>query len=182
MSAAPEADALDRLIRPLEKAAMAVAGCCVVGIMVVVSIDALSRYAFKAPLPITFELVTYYLLLAAVYLALSGTFQQGDHIHIDLVQRRLPRRVRAAVDALGSLLAIAVFALIVSGSWAHMVEAYRGKEFIPGVIVWPVWLSYLPIVVGCALLVLRLLHHVSALLRHGHDPAVQVHDGEGASE
>lgn len=171
---------MHKLIRWLEQGAMAVAIVCVASIMLIVSVDAIGRYVFKAPLPVTFELVTFYLLITAVYMALAATYRQGDHINIDLLQTRMSPRWRAGFDIVCSLLAAAVFALIAYGTWQHMVDAYRGREFIPGIIVWPVWLSYLPIPLGTALLVARLLHHSATLARHGTDPHVHVHTPEVA--
>jgi TRAP-type C4-dicarboxylate transport system permease small subunit len=163
------------LILRLEQAAMAIAILCVVLTMLVVSADALARYFFKSPLPVTFELVTYYLLIAAIYFAVSATYRHGDHININLIEAKLPRHVRAWLGAVCSLLAAVVFVLIAYGAWAHMLEAYKRKEFIPGWIVWPVWLSYLPIPLGAGLLVLRLLHHSGMLARRGEDPHVEAH-------
>jgi TRAP-type C4-dicarboxylate transport system permease small subunit len=85
------------------------------------------------------------------------------------------------VDIVCSLLAAVLFAAIAYGTGAHAVEAYRGKEFLPGVVMWPVWLSYLPIPIGAAMLVLRLLHHCVTLARQGEDPFVAA-EGEGAVE
>jgi TRAP-type C4-dicarboxylate transport system permease small subunit len=167
-----------KLIRWLEQGAMAVAVVCVASIMLVVSVDAIGRYLFKAPLPVTFELVTFYLLITAVYMALAATYRQGDHINIDLLLARMSPRWRAGFDIVCSLLAAAVFALIAYGTLQHTIDAYRGREFIPGIIVWPMWLSYLPIPLGAALLVARLLHHSATLARQGTDPHIHVHTPE----
>jgi TRAP-type C4-dicarboxylate transport system permease small subunit len=173
---------VERAIRLLENAAMAVAIVCVVVIMLVVSADAISRYAFNAPLPVTFELVTYYLLIAAIYLAMSATFRRGDHINIDLIQNHLPAGVRRWADIVSSLLAAFVFTLVAYGALTHAIEAYVRKEFMPGYIIWPVWLSYLPIPIGAAVLVLRLLHHSLMLAGPGADPFVHTHLVEGKAE
>jgi TRAP-type C4-dicarboxylate transport system permease small subunit len=169
---------VQKIIRRLEQVEMAVAAICVVTIMLVVSADALGRYIFKAPLQVTFELVTFYLLIAAIYFALSETYRHGDHINIDLIHANLPKRIRAWVDIVCSALAAVVFAVIAYGAWRHMIEAYVHKEFIPGYIVWPVWLSYLPIPLGAALLVIRLLHHIGVLARRGEDPDIETHTAE----
>jgi TRAP-type C4-dicarboxylate transport system permease small subunit len=169
---------MERLIRRLEQAGMAVAVVCVVAIMLVVSADALGRYLFKSPLPVTFELVTFYLLVASIYMAVAATYRHGDHININLIQDKLPKSVRNAAEIAFCVLTVIVFALIAWGALQHSIEAYRRKEFIPGVIIWPVWLSYLPIPLGAALLMLRLLHHSGMLALRGGDPSVQAHAEE----
>ncbi len=161
---------------------MAVAVVCVVAIMLVVSADAFGRYLFKAPLPVTFELVTFYLLVSSIYMAVAATYRHGDHININLIQAKLPKGVRNAAEIVFCLLTVIVFALIAWGALQHSIEAWRRKEFIPGFIIWPVWLSYLPIPLGAGLLVLRLLHHCGVLAARGVDPSVQTHAEEGVPE
>jgi TRAP-type C4-dicarboxylate transport system permease small subunit len=160
---------------------MALAGTCVAAIMLVVVYDAIGRYLFGTPLQWAFDVVSNFLMVGAAYLALSGTFQRGDHISINLLHSKLPLRWRARVDIVCSLLAVLLFGAIAWGTGEHALEAYLGKEFFPGVVMWPVWLSFLPIPIGCAMLVLRLLHHCATLLRLGEDPFVAA-EGEGAVE
>ncbi len=166
---------METVIRRLEQAGMALACLFVMLLMLVVSCDAAARYLFKAPLQWSTDLVTHYLLVGAVYFALAGTYQRGYHISIDILHARLPERLRAWADALCSLLAAAVFLLVAYANWQSVEEALRNREFFPGVIAWPVWLSFLPIPIGTALLALRLMHHAAVLLRDGKDPAVGMH-------
>ena len=69
----------------------------------------------------------------------------------------------------------AVFAIIAYGTWQNTMEALHRNEFLPGVIVWPAWLSHLPVPIGAALFALRLLLHAYTLARHGSDPEVHTH-------
>ncbi len=165
---------METVIRRLEQAAMAFAVLSILAIMLIVSIDAIARYVLHAPLPWAFEVVTYYLMAAGVYFAVSGTYRHGDHVNISIVQEMMPPRLRAICESICSLIAAVVFAVIAYGAWHGMVEAYMQREFLPGYVVWPAWLSHLPIPLGCALIVLRLLHHSFMLIRHGADPYVEV--------
>jgi TRAP-type C4-dicarboxylate transport system permease small subunit len=172
---------LASVIRRLEQAGMVVAGACVTAIMLVVCYDAGGRYLLGRPLSWSFDLVTNYLLVAAAWFAVAATFTSGDHISINLLHAKLPRRARAVVDIACSACAILLFAGIAYGSAAHAHEAWSNHEFYPGAIVWPVWLSYVPIPVGAGLLLLRLAHHVITLARSGEDPHVATH-AEGGAE
>jgi TRAP-type C4-dicarboxylate transport system permease small subunit len=169
---------LDKLIRRLEQLSMAIAVACIALIVPIISCDAIGRYVFRAPVPWAFEFVTYYMLVAGTYLALCATYQHGDHIRIDLFQSKFPKPVRAWLDIVCSILAVAAFTLIAYGAWMNMVEAYQRKEFVPGYILWPVWLSFLPIPIGSGLLVLRLAHHSVTMARHGEDLSVNTQTDE----
>lgn len=172
---------MNTVIRRLERAGMAMAGLFVILIMLIISYDGLSRYVLGAPLSWAFDVVTNYLMIGAAYFALSGTFQRGDHLRIDLLHSKMPPQLRAAVDIAGSLLGALLFAAIAYGAAMHAIEAFERKEFLPGVIMWPVWLSYVPIPIGAALLTLRLVHHSYMVARQGKDPFVES-DTEGAFE
>jgi TRAP-type C4-dicarboxylate transport system permease small subunit len=164
---------MEKAVRWLEQAATAFAGLCVIIIMLVISYDAIARYLLHAPLPWAFDLVTYYLMIVAIYFALSPTFRHGDHLNIDIFQMMLPRRVRVWTDFVCTLLAAAAFAVITYGTWMNVVEAYENNEFLPGIIVWPAWLSHLPVPIGTALIFLRLAHHSYMLARFGEDPFIE---------
>ncbi len=166
---------MSAIIYRLERIGLGIAVICVALIMFIVSYDAVARYVLRAPLPWAFELITYYLLIAATYLAVSATFQQGDHINIDLFRTMMSKRLRAILDVIWSALAAAIFAIITYGSTVEMIHAWQRNEFLPGYITWPAWLSYLPIVLGFGLLVLRLVAHALTLLLRGEDPDVHEH-------
>lgn len=167
----------DALIRMIESAGLFVAGSCIVAIMLVISADALGRYALRAPLQWATDVVSAYLMVVAVYFGISATFRSGDHISINLLQSRMSRPVKAATGILYSGLAAAVFATVAWGAAANTIEAFQTREFLPGYLPWPLWLSHLPIALGSALLAVRLLHHAAILGLRGDDPAVAL-DGE----
>jgi TRAP-type C4-dicarboxylate transport system permease small subunit len=166
---------LESAIRRTEQVSMGLSVLCVVALMLIVCCDAATRYLFNAPLPWASDVVTHYLLISAIYFAVSSTFKHGDHINIDLVHAKLPPAARAWVDALVTLVAACLFSIIAYAAWSHSMEALAKREFYPGYTQWPVWLSYLPIAVGSALLVLRLVHHAAVLIRRGGDPEVRLH-------
>ena len=168
---------MNTLIKWLEQAGAAIAGACVIAMMFIITADAFCRYLFGSPLPWVIDVVSQYLMVVAIYFAVSETFRRGDHIHLDLFQSRMSRPIRAATGILYSVPAAAVFAIVAFGSMENMIEAYRAGEFIPGYVPWPVWLSYLPIALGSALLTIRLIHHAVMLLIRGEDPDVRL-EGE----
>jgi len=143
--------------------------------MLLTSWDAVSRYVMGAPLSWAFQLTTYYLLVSATYFALSATLARGDHIAIDALRLVLPGFLRFS-DALWSLAAAFVMGVIACGASLQLIHAWKANEFLPGDIMWPVWLAILPIVLGCSVLVLRLLMNAWGLLS-GNAP-VEVHHEE----
>lgn len=164
-----------KLLIFVEELSLAIAVICVAAIMFIVSCDAFARYALHSPLPWAFELITYYLMIATVYFALSSTFRNGDHINIDLFRVHIPPVLRSRLDAVWSLLAAVIFAIMTDGAWEELTRAYEQKEFLPGYIAWPAWVSYAPIVIGCAIMTLRLVLYAYMNLVHGKDTDVIEH-------
>ena len=147
----------------------------IVSVMLIVSFDTMMRYVFHAPLPWSFELISFYLLIAGTHFAVSDTFREGDHIGVDLLPRATPDVIRRGLELAWVAGAIIVFAIISYGAAESSYHAYAEDEFIPGYISWPVWLSYLPIAIGGAVMTLRLVQHFLALCLHGHNPEVAAH-------
>lgn len=144
-------------------------------IMVLVSLDAILRYGFNSPLRWVFELVTYYLMVIALYFALSSTFTHGDHVSIDLLRDMMSPRVRRVLDIVWVLASAVVFCFLAYGTGRHTISAWQNNDFIPGYFLWPSWLSHLAIPLGIALIILRLVHHAIILIVSGDDPSVEEH-------
>lgn len=165
---------MSSIIKFLENASTAVAGVCLLATMLLISADAIARYAFHAPIPWTMDVISYYFMVIISYLAISDTFRHGDHIQLDLFLARMSPATKAATGLFCSLLATLVFAAIALGSSLSLIDAFRAGEFLTGYVNWPVWLSYLPIALGSALLSLRLVHHCSRLLSKGQDTSLEL--------
>lgn len=166
---------MSTLLRWLERAGMGIAIVATAIIMLLVSMDATLRYTMNMPLRWVFEIVTYYLMVIALYFALSSTFTRGDHVNISLLRDMMPAKLRNTCDVVWVLASALVFAIAAWGTAHHAIEAWNNNDFIPGFILWPSWLSHLPIPMGFALITLRLIHHALTLMIKGEDPSVESH-------
>lgn len=161
------------ILQFLEKSSTLVASVCLLVTMLLISADAVARYVFHSPIPWTMDVVSYYFMVVISYLAISDTFRHGDHIQLDLFLNRMGPRTKVASGLICSFLAACVFVVIALGSTLSMIASFQASEFLTGYVNWPVWLSYLPISVGSALLSLRLIHHCSLLVSSGEDASLE---------
>lgn len=166
---------MGQILKRIEQAGMLIAIFATMVIMVLVSMDAILRYGFNSPLRWVFEIVTYYLMVIALYFALSATFTHGDHVNISFLRDMLPKRLRNGLDIVWVLMSAVVLAFAAYGTGHHAMSAWTNNDFIPGYFLWPSWLSHLPIPLGFALIVLRLIHHAITLAVKGEDPSVESH-------
>jgi TRAP-type C4-dicarboxylate transport system permease small subunit len=149
-------------------ASMAIASIAVM--MVLVSMDAIGRYAFNRPLTWASELTTFYLMAVAIYFMVGATLRHGDHININVFRSVIPKRVLALSDIVWSVATALVFVWIAYASFENIVSAYAGNDFRPGFIKWPVWLSHVPLLIGTASIVAGLLVNIVLIATGAADP------------
>ena len=115
-------------------------------------------------------------LFAWSFLVASGlTLLHREHVRIDVVNSRLPKRVQVWIDILGFALFLTPLCLVVLVlSWPLVIQMYQTGEMSGnpgGLIRWPVWVA-LP--VGFTLLMLQgwseLIKRIAFLRGQGPDP------------
>ena len=115
-------------------------------------------------------------LFAWSFLVASGlTLLHREHVRIDVVNSRLPKRVQVWIDILGFALFLTPLCLVVLVlSWPLVIQMYQTGEMSGnpgGLIRWPVWVA-LP--VGFTLLMLQgwseLIKRIDFLRGQGPDP------------
>ncbi|MFC4272745.1 TRAP transporter small permease subunit [Sneathiella chungangensis] len=167
---------MESIIRRLEQVALTITIGAMIILMIVISLDAVLRYSINSPIQWAADLATYYIMSILIYFALSPTFRSGDHIRITLISAHLPDRMKAISEFMGTTLAAIAFFIIAYGATSHAIDGFFRNEFLPGYIMWPGWLSYLPIAIGAGILCLRFIHHLYMLVKFGRDNYVCLED------
>ena len=132
--------ALLRVIDVLSAGLMAVAGIALLAMMVHVTADVVGKFVFRAPVPVTLEMVSNYYMVAVVFLPLAAVERMGGNIHVDLIHGRLPRPARRVLDIAAYALFAGLFWLIVTASWDVAMGKLAVGEFIMGsysIAIWP---------------------------------------------
>jgi TRAP-type mannitol/chloroaromatic compound transport system permease small subunit len=117
--------------------------------------NAVVRYAFNRSSNAWLEIQWY--LFSAVFLFCAGyTLLHNQHVRIDVITGRVPKRVQAWIDVIGTLLFLLPMAVTIMWlSWPVFIDAYRSHEISTnagGLTVWP---ARLMVPVGFLLLVLQ---------------------------
>ncbi len=98
-----------------------------------------------------------YAIAAALFLALPGTLQKGEHIRVTLVLQRLPARWRSVAEwwslAAGVLLTAALAGYAVRLVWLSKLT----NDISQGSDATPLWLPQLAMALGCVGLLVALL-------------------------
>jgi TRAP-type mannitol/chloroaromatic compound transport system permease small subunit len=129
----------------------------------------------------------WYLFAWSFLIAAGFTLLHREHVRIDVVNSRLPKRVQVWIDIVGFGLFLTPLCLVVLYlSWPLVVQMYQTGEVSGnpgGLIRWPVWVA-LP--VGFALLLLQgwseLIKRVAFLRGQGPDPMGRLVDKSAEEE
>ncbi len=150
------------------------------------AINALVRKIFDVSSNAFLEAQWY--LYAWSFLAAAGyTLLHREHVRIDVINSRLPKRVQVWIDIVGfSLFLTPLCVLVLYLSWPLVVQMYQTGEVSGnpgGLIHWPVWVA-LP--VGFTLLTLQgwseLIKRIAFLRGQGPDPMGRLMDKSSEEE
>jgi len=117
--------------------------------------DVVGRTAFGAPVKGTPEIVSMSIVVIC-FLQASYAIRSGGMLHVDVVPALLPALVQDVLAALGCLLGVAFFAVIVYGGLDPFLHAWRSGEYEgEGALRIPTWPARLIVVIGAALAALN---------------------------
>lgn len=148
------------------------------------AINAITRKAFSLSSNAWLESQWY--LFSAVFLIAAGyTLLNNEHVKVDLVYGKLPRKGQLWVDIFGTIFFLMPFCLItVYLSWPVFLQKFASGEVsnnTGGLIQWPAWML---IPIGFALLALQgaseLIKRIAILRGDIPDPVAEA-DAEAAA-
>jgi len=136
--------------------------------------NAISRYALGVASNAWLELQWY--LFATIFMLGAGyVFLHDQHVRIDVLAQKLPRKVQVWIDVIGIVVFLFPLCLfIIWSSWPPVARAIETWEISPnpgGLLRWPL---YILVPIGFALLALQslseLFKRVAYLTGQGPDP------------
>jgi TRAP-type C4-dicarboxylate transport system permease small subunit len=119
---------VERIMR-VSSTLLAAAGMVAMLLMMLhVSLDVVSKYAFNQPIVGTLETVSSYYMVAVLFLPLAEVTRRGEHLRVEVFTQRLPRRPLAACTALGFALCAVYVGLMAWQSGAKAVRMTAIRE------------------------------------------------------
>ncbi|WP_408011224.1 TRAP transporter small permease [Pseudalkalibacillus sp. A8] len=148
-------DILERGFTKLEVFFLRLSQVAVVVMMVLTSLDALSRYIFSKSITGAYEVTEMYLMVMLVFLSMSYVQKVDGHIRLDIIFGRLPRKVQNLLNIFFYLVA-AVLMYFISYQGYHLtLNAWQNNLIASGLINFPLWLSYIWVPIGSFLIMVR---------------------------
>ncbi|GAB2573504.1 TRAP transporter small permease [Leucobacter ruminantium] len=147
---------IEKLIRGANLALLGTASAGVLLLAVMVFGGVLWRYVLGAPLSFVLP-VGEYVLLAIIFLAMSGTLLNDGHVRIDFVTEAMPRRVGLIVRQAGDAIGIAVVGLLCWLSVVQFDKVFTSGETDISVLRIPMWFTQWLLIFGFGLMTLTYL-------------------------
>ncbi len=137
---------VSQIFRRLLFTGLAAAGAMIVVMMVIVTVDVVLRNIGWGNLPWAME-VAEYILFLSTFLAAPWALHRGVHVHVDVVTRLLPPRVKAAAEVLAGLIGLVVSLFLLYYGTRAAWESFRLDSLIFKQLVIPEWwlLSFIPL-------------------------------------
>lgn len=157
--------AMDRLLGRLVKLMAMAAALAMLLMMTQVTLDVFLRWLFGRPIPGTLEIVTYFYMVAVIFLPLGLVTYSRDHIVVELFTRGLGARGLAAVTFFGNLLSLLyTLALTWLGAEKAIAMTLVNETWSAGIGDIVIWPSRWFIPLGCvAMSAYFLLHAIDDL-------------------
>ena len=158
------------IIRWVDVACGMVSEALVILLMFLVTAEIIGRHIFGSPIPGHVEVATLSLVII-LYLGLAYTQLERGHIRVDIFVSRVKGKKRELLEALALFLSLIPSVLMMWATAERALISVIGREFVSGVISFPVWPGRCAVTFGFALLSLTLskqiCNHLMAALGVG---------------
>jgi TRAP-type C4-dicarboxylate transport system permease small subunit len=142
---------LERWSDWIAKALLAFAATLAFLLSFLVVADVVGRTAFSSPVKGTPEIVSMSIVIIC-FLQASYAIRSGGMLHVDVMPALLPARLREALAALGCVLGVAFFAVVLYGGLEPFAHAWSSNEYEgEGALRIPTWPARLAVLLGAGL-------------------------------
>ena len=166
---------LDRAIRTLTRAGIAIAAILILVVAIVITIDVLSNVLLNAPIPVVTELASTTLAII-IFAALAHAQQRNQNVQVDIVLVTLPKGLRFLFEAFSSLVGFLLFALLAWRSIALAATSWASAETAMALIPFPVYPFKIEVAIGAMIAAAEFLREFVWLALTGKVDASISHD------
>jgi TRAP-type C4-dicarboxylate transport system permease small subunit len=147
---------MQKLLNGCEKVSTYAAAISTFVMMLLTTADAGGRYIFNRPITGAYEITQNYLMVAAVFLAMSYAYRHGANIRVTFLVDRLPRRVKLVINYFVQLFSMLYGAVLVVATFKQFLRATATGTALSS-LDFPLGPAYLLVPVGLFFMSLLML-------------------------
>ncbi|MBS3917276.1 MAG: TRAP transporter small permease [Deltaproteobacteria bacterium] len=148
-----------KIVSLIERLCGIVAGIFLFVILGIVATGTLSRYLFNFPFHFVEE-YSGYLMVGMGFLGATYALNHGAHVRVDAIVGRLPKRARAGLELVTTLVAIWVISILFWYGLKLCLMDFKGHVVSSTIMQTPLWLPESFVWIGWLTLLLSLLVHL----------------------
>ena len=145
----------DRFIAWLGYVGIGMGAVSVVAMTMLITLNVIMRYIFKNPLR-SIEEYSAYLLVLLVFMGLAYAMRLERHINVEVVVRRLPKRVRDSLEVIISLVGLALMGVYFRFAWELFMDSLQHGVRSINVSGTPMWIPQMFVWLGLLFLCLEM--------------------------
>ncbi|TKT74792.1 TRAP transporter small permease [Aquamicrobium sp. LC103] len=139
-----------------------------IAMMLHICADVLSRRLLGTPIVGTLEYVTYFYMVAVVFLPLGRVQEERGHVIVEVISQLMPPKVSLWVDRGAQLFTLAYVAFIGWWGWQETVRSFTRNEVVTVIQTdFPLWPTRLLVPLGLAAMCLVILAQLAESFRSG---------------
>lgn len=161
-----------RLMDACEKVMLYIATMSTFVLMLLTTADAGGRYLFNRPITGAYEITTNYLMMAAVFLALSYGYREGAYIRVTFLADRLPGKVKLFVNYFVQLVSIVYGGLLIIATFQQALRIIDSHTTLSSIDFIPLGPAYVIVPVGLFFMSLAMLLDIRKV-KEGKSPLFQ---------
>lgn len=110
-------------------------------------------------IPASIEL-TEYMLMTASFIAAPWLLYKGEHIRIDVITTKLPKKINRYLDIACNLICLIVCSVLTWQSFLVLIDFYQQETLVFKELIFPEWRLALPLLIGAFLLSIEFIRRI----------------------
>lgn len=155
---------LQRWVDVVDGVLVAIGSTMLFALMCLVVADVTRRYLFNAPISWSYEVINNYLMPGLFFFAVSHTLKAHSHVAVDILHNYVSDRVRYVFEAIGSVLAVPVFALCAWVAAGITLKEFHDNAVSTTGLPIPSWTISILFPIGFGMLTLRTVLNAAGYL------------------
>lgn len=148
----------------MERTCMVICEIAIGAMACIVILEIVSRNLFNFSFEMSDELGGY-IIVGITFLSLPVCQVYRSYHHVQLIQTRLPPRVRAMSHLFFDLLSLAFCAVLVWQLSRYVLQSWRSEDMAPTLLATPLWIPQTLMPIGAAAVTVSLLRSAALNLR-----------------
>jgi len=160
---------MQKVLRACERFMLYISTLSTFILMLLTTADAGGRYIFNRPITGAYEVSTNYLIIAAIFMAMSFGYRQGSYIRVTLLTNHLRGKAKVAVNTFVQVVSVLYGVMLVIATYRQALRTFEMHTTLSTLDFIPVGPAYVIVPVGLFFMSLAMLIDLPKV-RKGRSP------------